>query len=171
VATFVASLTEETYLEYLSGGSRCGGEAVHSKYEVKSIGKGNVLQSAVLRRVPKCSRGSRATRPTMGYVAQASSSPRALTKSRATPKEDICGFWLNPTIGHSYLLTAGNILLPFRRMARIGASGQQCSSRVHVCDAEYLGGIALAESRRLEWSGAKRHHASALSHVIDPLAI
>lgn len=140
-----------------------GGEAVHSKYEVKSIGKGNVLQSAVLCRVTKCSRGSRATRPTMGYVAQALSSPRALTKSRATSKEDICSRQFeSPSLGHSYLLTAGNILLPFRRMARIGASGQQSSSRVHVCDAEYLGGIALAESRRLEWSGAER---SATTHL------
>jgi hypothetical protein len=110
-----------------------GGEAVHSKYEVKSIGKGNVLQSAVLCRVTKCSRGSRATRPIMGYVAQASLSPRALTKSSPTPKEDICSRQFeSPSLGHSYLLTAGNILLPFRRLARIGASGQQSSSRVNV---------------------------------------
>ena len=150
-----------------------GGEAVHSKYEVKSIGKGNVLQSAVLCRVTKCSRGSRATRPTMGYVAQASSSPRALTKSRATPKEDICGFWLNPTIGHSYLLTAGNILLPFRRMARIGASGAAVfkSSTCLRCRVPRWHCTCRISKAGVERSGAKRHHASALSHVIDPLAI
>jgi hypothetical protein len=151
-----------------------GGEAVHSKYEVKSIGKGNVLQSAVLCRVTKCSRGSRATRPTMGYVAQALSSPRALTKSRATSKEDICSRQFeSPSLGHSYLLTAGNILLPFRRMARIGASGQQSSSRVHVlrCRVPRWHCTCRISKAGVERSGAKRHHASALSHVIDPLAI
>lgn len=92
--------------------------------------------------------------PIMGYAAQALSSPQALTKSRATPKEDI-GSRQFESPHRSLLPTYSGEQMavfpedgPHGRQWSMG-SGLQVESMCESATQSNLCGIAPAESRRL----------------------